>query len=89
MVRLNSVFNSVESKATSLGHHRTLNIHKSIKAFKCELCDKSFKLEDTLKMHLKTVHQNIKNLKCSYCDKKFGQTGQLETHFKTAHENIK
>ena len=59
---------------------------------KCEICDKEFFWEKSLKYHMKNVHK--KNLKCELCPKLFDRQSKLmkhtETHLKRhiAHESM-
>ena len=64
---------------------------RSIASYKCEICDKEFKKNHTLKQHLNTVHNFVKELQhhCNICQKVFKLQNQLKLHVKIAHENKK
>ena len=53
--------------------------------FKCNTCQKVFKGQSNLQLHVKTSHEG-KKLKCNLCDTAtFTQTPSLKSHFKVAH----
>ena len=52
----------------------------------CEICNKCFSSNNSLKVHLKTIHQNLKAYDCTICKKAFGQKGHLNSHIKEIHE---
>lgn len=47
--------------------------------FKCEICTKSFSLQNTLKIH-KLTHSGEKPFKCEICDESFILSSILKTH---------
>ena len=51
------------------------------KEFKCDICEKGFKMKKHLKEHLATAHNITKeNLNCYKCDKVFNSYSSLEHH---------
>ena len=55
------------------------NVHENEeKAFKCNICNKAFKLLGNLKMHHQVVHGNIKQHKC---DSFFFSSGTCENTY--------
>ena len=48
------------------------DIHKNIKPYKCDICDKDSNQKINLEIHLKSVHQELKSYKCKVCEKIFG-----------------
>ncbi|AOC55117.1 Zinc finger protein [Lymphocystis disease virus 3] len=54
---------------------------KTVKKYKCEICQKMFNHKSYLTVHAK-IHQNIRLFKCHICDKRFSQKGTLNKHLK-------
>ena len=52
----------------------------------CAACDKVFKYESELKVHMKRMHLKIKDHFCKDCDKSFSTKSQLNTHLPTHME---
>ena len=63
------------------------NEFKVEKNIDCASCDKVFKYESELKVHMKRMHLKIKDHFCKDCDKSFSTKSQLNTHFPTHKEN--
>ena len=63
-------------------------IHKEIKAFKCHLCNKSFRRSHHMKTHLLHTHTQEKPLKCDVCEKAFKTTRQIQSH-SIVHSNAR
>ncbi|GBM40651.1 Zinc finger protein 681 [Araneus ventricosus] len=57
-------------------------IHKGIKEYKCDVCEKSFRQKSNLQRHA-LIHTGEKPFKCDVCGKSFRQTGHLQTHVLT------
>ena len=51
----------------------------------CSQCGKHFKLQKSLRRHIKTVHEGIK-FACNECGKQFADPSCLIRHIKSAHE---
>ena len=45
--------------------------------FECEICDKEFKSNNSLKYHFNLVHKSMKEHQCNICQKKFKLRSQL------------
>lgn len=58
--------------------------HSNIKPFSCDVCDKSFKLKNTLLYH-KVQHTGIKKFKCPFCSRTFASSGNYYSHRKRMH----
>ncbi|ODM99596.1 putative zinc finger protein [Orchesella cincta] len=57
----------------------------SEKQFKCNMCNKRFRMERTLKRHLGEVHSLFLQHKCPHCDLKFKKQTDLKIHKRKAH----
>ena len=56
--------------------------------FQCQLCDKRFKNNLTLKNHIESVHNGVKYT-CEQCFKQFTDRGSLSKHIKNIHEGVR
>ena len=54
------------------------SVHERKKPFKCDICDYSFSLKNTMKRHVMTVHGG----------KKPSQKGSMKTHVASVHEEM-
>ena len=54
------------------------SVHEGKKPFKCDMCDYSFSLKNTMKRHVMTVHGG----------KKPSQKGSMKTHVASVHEEM-
>lgn len=66
-------------------------IHSDVKAFKCDLCKKSFKNTKQLRNHKTTHRQRIDGaiFLCEFCKKPFNDKRQLRIHTDGVHKKIK
>ena len=66
-------------------------VHEGKRAFKCQICKKSYKEKRTLERHILTIHavgeKGIKILKCDQCNGNFDNISLLKTHIRRVHEN--
>ena len=57
---------------------------------KCEICEKVFKTQKTLKNHFTTAHYGkVRIIACNICTKTFSTQSKLKIHIKTVHEGLK
>lgn len=58
--------------------------HSDEKPFKCNLCEKSFKLKRALAVHM-AKHGSTKTYKCPFCGRTFNSSTNFYTHRKSIH----
>lgn len=69
----------------------TLKQHQIVHAdgdssFKCNICDKSFKRKEKLRIHTR-AHSGDKPYLCSVCDKRFSRKYDILRHSRSVHKN--
>ena len=61
---------------------------KSINDTVCELCDKSFFNESSMKRHMKEIHKSQEDPTCELCRKIFSSKQALKFHSNTRHNTV-
>ncbi|CAG7838492.1 unnamed protein product [Allacma fusca] len=59
--------------------------HSSERPHQCKECDASFKIERSLKTHVKRVHRNERPHSCDRCGKSFYTGFKLKNHIQSVH----
>ena len=73
----------------TLKYHLTKHQNKDIsKTFKCNKCDKTFRLKGQLKQHEGQVHEE-KKVSCAICNSSFFNQYNLERHSSAVHAKAK
>ena len=81
--------NFCEKKLASgieLRKHHFKHVEENKNIFFCGKCDKTFRSNRGLKLHLQTIHYKNWSGSCLICDKIFNSQIMLERHIKTWHE---
>ncbi|XP_059614718.1 zinc finger protein 699-like isoform X2 [Phlebotomus argentipes] len=67
-----------------------VSIHKNEKPFCCNRCDKTFRLETHMKIHMKKIHMPSTGEPehCPYCARRYNQLSRLQTHLKNCHRGL-
>ncbi|EFA02991.2 hypothetical protein TcasGA2_TC010410 [Tribolium castaneum] len=72
-----------------------LKRHNSVQAYKCSLCDASFKIRNSLNRHIKNFHREKSNAKseieyyiCPVCQKSIKLRSSLLRHLKKSHPEV-
>ena len=58
-----------------------------VNEYKCDQCHKSFKVEKSLKIHVRSVHDGIL-FQCDQCPSKYPRKTELKVHIKQEHEGL-
>lgn len=68
-----------------------LDVHEANKKFKCEVCDRKFRREDNMKIHLRThkKREDDPELQCKICQKYLCSKDSLKLHTKYMHSDEK
>uniref|UniRef100_A0A336LW72 CSON006329 protein n=1 Tax=Culicoides sonorensis TaxID=179676 RepID=A0A336LW72_CULSO len=70
-------------KSTYQNHLTT--VHSNNRSFKCDLCDKSYKRQDSLNQH-RLLHENKRSFECEICGSCFNRKFSLTNHMKIHNE---
>jgi len=68
-------------------------IHKGLKKYACQYCDKSYTQSQSLNRHIDNIHKQVhikgsKKYACQQCDKSYTQSHSLKSHVQIVHEGI-
>ena len=74
------------STEESLQVSAAASVHEGKKPFKCDSCDDSFHLKDTLQQHVATVHDRKMPFKCDSCDYGCLSNDDMTQHVASVHE---
>ena len=55
--------------------------------FICEICEKRFKNNSSIRKHIKIVHGEEKEFACNVCNKKFSEQFELTIHNENNHQS--
>ena len=64
-------------------------VHKKLKNYKCQYCNKEFGRPQHLNTHVITTHEKPNNIVCELCGKTFHQSVRLKEHIRSIHEGVK
>ncbi len=53
--------------------------------YKCEDCNKEYKMKDGLQAHIEIIHSRIHSFQCVKCDKYFQNKYSLKNHLYQVH----
>lgn len=80
-------------KTNSLSNLNTIHklIHSTIKAFQCDICQKSFKNQKQLRNHKRIHRQDVQKevTICELCSKSFRDRTRLKSHMDSVHKKLK
>ncbi|XP_014224890.1 zinc finger protein 578-like [Trichogramma pretiosum] len=68
---------------------RIRSTNKRIKPYKCEICNKSFGYQQSLKYHINAIHIRRKAFECDTCHKSFRGKAYLKAHINIVHDRCK
>ena len=81
------------SKTSLITHNKKFHDGKKLhykplpkKPFKCPICNKGYKVEYYLTLHIQGVHEGKKPFICELCNNAFGTIKAVNNHHKQAHE---
>ena len=60
-------------------------IHKKLKLYKCNQCEKSFGHKNSYNLHVRTIHEKLKPFKCDTCQMAFSEKQKVKKHILSVH----
>ena len=61
------------------------NLNDKTEKYKCDICNRNFRLPCQFKLHYNTIHNRTTNYKCDVCNKDFPTAKLFTTHYKEVH----
>lgn len=65
---------------TKRGFLRHIRVHFDKRPCKCDLCGKSYRIEQDLARHIRDVHEGLKKYACDICGRAFANKGAKDDH---------
>lgn len=65
---------------TKRGFLRHIRVHSNKRPCKCDLCGKSYRIEQDLARHIRDVHEGLKKYACDICGRAFANKGAKDDH---------
>ncbi|CAL7951086.1 unnamed protein product [Xylocopa violacea] len=65
---------------TKRGFLRHIRVHSDKRPCKCDLCGKSYRIEQDLARHIRDVHEGLKKYACDICGRAFANKGAKDDH---------
>ncbi|KAF3421015.1 hypothetical protein E2986_09372 [Frieseomelitta varia] len=65
---------------TKRGFLRHIRVHSDKRPCRCELCGKSYRIEQDLARHIRDVHEGLKKYACDICGRAFANKGAKDDH---------
>ncbi|XP_076637569.1 uncharacterized protein LOC143349863 isoform X2 [Colletes latitarsis] len=65
---------------TKRGFLRHIRVHFDKRPCKCDLCGKSYRIEQDLARHVRDVHEGLKKYACDICGRAFANKGAKDDH---------
>ncbi|XP_003491382.1 zinc finger protein 2 homolog isoform X2 [Bombus impatiens] len=65
---------------TKRGFLRHIRVHFDKRPCKCDICGKSYRIEQDLARHIRDVHEGLKKYACDICGRAFANKGAKDDH---------
>ncbi|XP_029055768.2 zinc finger protein 70-like isoform X1 [Osmia bicornis bicornis] len=65
---------------TKRGFLRHIRVHSDKRPCRCDLCGKSYRIEQDLARHIRDVHEGLKKYACDICGRAFANKGAKDDH---------
>ena len=77
-----------KSNSKQLVQRHIDNVHKGLKKYACQQCDKSYTQSHSLKSHVQIVHEKVSPFVCVLCGNSFKQRITIKRHMKKVHSGV-